>query len=120
MEEKKSKAASECLKFIYHLRMCGYYATQFVSNYPTSIFSPIFRLVIPKIKWVYQQFTTHHLIVSKVPQTIVEIKNKWEGNFSEELALNEKITLLTTQQIETLNDLLDTLINGEEIKIEIK
>jgi len=120
MDEKKTKAAGICLQFIYHLRVCGYLATQFCANYPSSVFSPIFRLAIPKIKWIYDQFTTHHLLVTKVPQTIDEIKSKWEGDFSEEMAIHEKLTLLSNEQMVTLNDLLDTLISGEDFKIEIK
>ena len=119
-EQQRYKAAANCLQFIYHLRCCGYYATQFIANNPASIFTIVFKLVLPKIKWIYQTFITHHFLVQHVPQTIDEIKMKWESDFSEEMAIHEKITLLSTEQHETLNELLDGLINGENFEIVTK
>jgi len=118
--EKKYKAAGECLKFIYHLRMCGYYAVDFCKSYPNSILTPIFKLAIPKINWIYTQFTTHHVISTNKPEIIEEIKRKWNEDCIEELAVSEKLTLLNEEQMTTLNDLLDALITGEDIKVVVK
>lgn len=118
--EKHYNAAKDCLQFIHHLRCCKYYADQFRLTYSSSIFAKVFNTIEPKIDWMYKQFLTHHLLVIHVPKTIDQIKYKFESDFAEEMAFNERYTLLNEQQQVLINEVIESLIKGEQIKIETK
>lgn len=119
-DKRQYKAAQNTLKFIYHLRCCKYYAKIFIKDYPESIFTKIFKLVLPKIDWIANEFITNHNLQVHVPKILYLMSYKWNSDFAEEMAIDEKITLLSEEQQVSLNEFLDALIAGEDIKIKIK
>lgn len=119
--DKKKYAASDVLKFIHHLKSANDIGKSFInSRSEVNLFAIIFKQALPKLEWIYNQFITSHLIYQHIPDTIPFIKEKWEADATMELALVEKISLLNNDQQETLETIIDCLIAGEKINIEVK
>jgi hypothetical protein len=117
---KKEYAATSVLKFVYHLKCAKELGKSFMCKRSNNVFSIIFKLITPKLDWCFNELITHHLVTLHIPDTVPFIREKWEADYTMELALSEKISLLTTEQQESLENVIDCLISGEEIKIDIK
>jgi hypothetical protein len=114
------KAASSVLRFFYHLKMALYFAKDTCKMNPKSIYSHLFEKFITKIEWIYNTTITYQELHNKVPDSIVIIKEKWDSQIFDEMAINEKITLLDSEQIIKLEEVVDMLLNGDLIMIETK
>lgn len=117
--QENIKAASHVLKFIHYLRFAKDIAISYSLDYPDNVFTPLFKLSTVKIDWAYNQFLTHHLITTKVPNVVDMIKEKWESDQTAELAVTEKISLLNEEQLNTLDELLELILSGKNFTTQI-
>lgn len=114
------KTAASILKFFTHLQLCKLYAHSIIKDNPKSIFAIVFKGVTPKLEWVYKEVITHNLVYQHIPQTIDLIREQWQSDAVLELGLNEKIALLSEQQKELLEPVLDCILQGETFEVVTK
>lgn len=117
--DKNIQRAAHILKFLHYIRFARDIAVSFRLDYPDSIFSPSLKKGIDKIDWVFREFVTDHRIATLFPTVIDMLKEKWESDQSAELAVTEQIALLNEEQLNTLDELLETIISGKNFTIQI-
>lgn len=111
------RTAASVLKFFTHLQLCKLYAHSIIKDNPNTIFAKIFKHIMPKLDWIYNAVITHNLVYQHIPQTIDLIREQWQSDVVLELGLNEKITLLSEQQKELLEPVLDCILQGETFEV---
>lgn len=89
------------------------------TNNKHNLFSVVLRLILPKLEWCKDVILTHHLVVTHIPDVLPLIKEKFEDHPVEELAIIEKMQLLTVTQLRELEPILYAIHLSKEIKYEI-
>lgn len=118
---KKYQQAKDYFSLIYHLKSALYYCDTYEKNNPhNNIICAIIRVIKPKLLWVKSEILTNHHQSIHTPDVLPLIKEKFEEHPVEELAIIEKIQLLTTQQLRELEIIIDAINDSKEITYEIK
>lgn len=113
--------AKDYFSIIYHIKSALCYCDAYTnSNPPTNIVCAIIRNIKPKLLWVKSEILTNHLQSTYTPDVLPLIKEKFEEHPMEELAIIEKIQLLTTQQLRQLEPILDAINESKQITYEIE
>lgn len=118
---KKYQQAKDYFSLIYHLKSAIYYCNSYEkNNHYNNIICAIIRVIKPKLLWVKNEILTNHLQSVHTPDVLPLIKEKFEEHPVEELAIIEKIQILTTEQLRQLEPILDAINDAKEITYEIK
>jgi hypothetical protein len=112
------KSASSVLKFYYHLKLASLYANDFLNENPNTIFLKLFKGFVSKIEWIYSSSVTSIELNKHIPSVVQILKEKWNSDVLTEMSVIDKITLLSDEQIEPLETLIDELLKGEKIEIQ--
>lgn len=112
------KAASNVLKFYYHLKLAIFYAKDFLLEHPTTVFAKLFKNYIDKINWIHTNTITSIELNKNVPDIINVLKEKWNSEVFSEMAVIDKITLLNDDQMNQLEVVVDEILKGENIIVE--
>ena len=113
----QTQTASSVLSFFTHLKLAILYCHSAINDNKKSVFSIVFKLLLPKLEWCYNTTITHHLLVQHVPQTIEIIKETWESDTLLTLSIHQKISLLNEKNQEALEAVVDCLLAGETFEI---
>lgn len=99
---------------IQNLRMAKDQFEDFIRQYPDSSGSKLFKRYIDKISWIFVD------IVS-IPSITEEVRNGIRKEIVSDVfavpAILEKVALLSPEQREMIEDTIDAMLAGEEIKI---
>ena len=112
------KAASDVLKFYYHLKLAIFYANNFALQHPKTVFATLFKNYITKINWIHTNTVTSIELCKNVPDVIYILKEKWNSEVFSEMAVIDKITLLNDDQMNQLEVVIDEILKGESITVE--
>jgi hypothetical protein len=99
---------------IQHLKMAKEHYEDFVREYPESSGARLFISHLNKINWIFKDTITH-------PHISQEVRNGIKREILSDVfavpAINEKVALLTPQQREIIEETIDAMLAGEEVKI---
>lgn len=99
---------------IHHLKMAQEHYEDFIREYPDSAGSRLFKSYIAKIKWISNDIIYHPHVSEEVR---IGIKKELASDVFTVSAINEKIVLLNPDQREIIEETIDAMLSGEEVKI---
>ena len=95
-------------------------AKDMVLQYPKSLFSQIFATFLPRIDYMYNQLVSSPSLNHYVPEAVEIMREKWNSDWTQQLAVVEKVGVLSEAQLEQLENVLDCIIAGDEINVILK
>jgi len=105
---------SNIISAIHHLRMAEEHYADFIREFPESMGTRLFKSYIAKIKWIYTDIISHPYITQEVRDGI---KNEISSDIFAIPAINDKVALLNPEQREMIEDTIDAMLSGENVKI---
>ena len=99
---------------IQNLRMAKDQFEDFIRQYPDSAGSRLFKHYIGKIDWIFSDIVT---IPSITDEVRAGIRKEIVSDVFAVPAILEKVALLSPEQREMIEDTIDAMLAGEEIKI---
>lgn len=107
---------SNFITSIHHLRICAEYMDDIVRQYPGSRAAVLFEGYSKKIKWILRDILTYPYFNEEIRDGI---KKEIESDPLTYRAIMESISLLTPDQRNLLEFVIDDLLNGKQIKIQV-
>lgn len=99
---------------IHHLKMAKEHYDDFIRDYPESSGARLFLSHVNKINWIFRDTITHPHVTQEVRDGI---KREILSDVFAVPAINEKVALLSPEQREIIEETIDAMLAGEEIKI---
>jgi hypothetical protein len=99
---------------IHHLRMSEEHFEDFIRQNPQSKGERLFKNYITKIRWVMNDIQTYPYFNQDTRDCI---KAEIESDIFAVPAINEKVSLLNPTQRELIEDTIDAMLAGEDVKI---
>jgi hypothetical protein len=99
---------------IQNMKMAQEQFLDFTRQYPNSAGSRLFKKYVDKIDWIFSDIITHPFLTHEVREGI---KSEIKSDVFAVPAIIEKVALLTPEQREMIEDTLDAILSGEEVKI---
>jgi hypothetical protein len=99
---------------IQNLRMAKDQFEDFIRQYPKSSGERLFKKYIDKIDWIFSDIIT---IPSITDEVRIGIRKEIASDVFAVPAIVEKVSLLSPEQREMIEDTIDAMLAGEEIKI---
>jgi hypothetical protein len=99
---------------IQNLKMAQEQFEDFCRQYPNSQGSRMFKKYSDKIEWIFGDIITNPFLTEDVR---IGIKNEIKSDVFAVPAIMEKVALLTPNQREIIEDVLEAYISGETVKI---
>ena len=107
--------ASNIISSIHALRQAKEYWEDFQRTCPGSKGAKLFEVYIKKVDWIATDLITHPVL----PEAVREgIKKEWNSDVFAVDAITEKIAMLTPEQREGLEYVIEEIMKGETIKVE--
>lgn len=110
------KSAGNIVSGIHHFRMSYEHFTSFELDHPGTKGANLFKQYKARIEWIVKDMITHPLLPKQVTDGI---KKEWESDVFAIPAIEEKIALLNPEQRETVELMIDQILKGETITVEI-
>ena len=107
---------SNFITSIHHLRICSEYMDDIVRQYPGSRAAAMFEGYSKKIKWILRDIYTHPHFTEPIR---VGMKKEIESDPLTYRAIMERISLLTPDQRNMLEFVVDDMLAGKQIKIQV-
>lgn len=107
---------SNFITSIHHLRICAEYMDDIVRQAPGSRAAVMFEGYSKKIKWILRDiYTNPHF-----PDAVRDgIKSEIDSDPLTYRAIMERISLLAPAQRDMLEFVVDDMLNGKQIKIQV-
>jgi len=106
--------SANIISAIQNLKMAQEQFEDFMRQYPDSAGSKLFQRYVSKITWVFSDIIT---IPSITDEVRAGIRKEIASDVYAVPAIVEKVSLLTPEQRELIEDTLDAMLAGEEVKI---
>lgn len=107
---------SNFITSIHHLRICVEYMDDIVRQHPGSRASALFESYSKKLKWILRDIYTHPHFTDPIRDGI---KREIDSDPLTYRAIMERISLLAPAQRDMLEFVIDDMLNGKQIKIEV-
>lgn len=108
---------SNIIQAFQHLRMSKEFLSDFQREFPDTKGARLFKNYEGKIDWIYMDLITNP---NFTPDVVEGIKNEWHCDMLALSEIHDKISLLKPQQRNTLEELLDLILKGETITVQLK
>jgi hypothetical protein len=108
------KSGANIINAIQNLKMAQEQFEDFCRQYPNSQGSRLFKKYSDKVNWIFSDIVTHPFLTNEVR---LGIKNEIQSDVFAVPAILEKIALLTPEQREIIEDVIDAYVSGETVKI---
>jgi hypothetical protein len=106
---------SNIVSCLHHLNMAKQHIESFILDYPNSKGASLFKTYLNKINWCLNDFKTSPLFSENLRMAI---KKEIECDAFAVPAIVEKISLLTPEVRENIEELIDEILKGGELKVE--
>jgi Fe-S cluster biosynthesis and repair protein YggX len=106
--------ASNVISAIHHLKMSEEFFNDFIRENPESKGERLFKSYISKMRWIVNDLQTYPYFDQDTRDTI---KSESESDVFAIPAINEKVALLNPEQREMIEQTIDAMLSGEEVKI---
>lgn len=107
---------SNFITSIHHLRICSEYMDDIVRQHPGSRAAVMFEGYSKKIKWILRDIYTNPHFTDPIRDGM---KKEIESDPLTYRAIMERISLLAPEQRDMLEFVVDDMINGKQIKIQV-
>lgn len=107
---------SNFITSIHHLRICSEYMDDIVRQTPGSRAAALFEGYSKKLKWILRDIYTHPHFTDPIRDGI---KREIDSDPLTYRAIMERISLLAPAQRDMLEFVIDDMLNGKQIKIEV-
>ena len=111
-----TKKGANVISAVHHLKMAKEFLEDFCRQHKASIGERLFKQYIHKIDWIFRDMVTCHAVGEWVREGI---KKEIASDVFAVPAITEKIALLTPQQRDALEQMIDALLNGEKIEVKL-
>lgn len=108
------KSGANIINAIQNLKMAQEQFEDFRRQFPDTKGEKLFKLYSEKINWMFKDIITHPFITEEVRNGI---KKEIDSDVFAVPAIVEKIALLTPEQREIIEDVIDAYVSGETVKI---
>lgn len=107
---------SNIISAIQHARRAKDFFEDFIRQHPGTKGAGLFKNYISKLDFIYRDLIT----TPALPPIVVEgIKKEWASDVYAVDAIMEKIPLLKPDQREAIEMVIDKILNGESINVEV-
>jgi len=106
--------SSNIVSAIHHLRMAEEQYEDFIRDMPGSKGAILFKSYIKKIKWIYNDILTYPYINPEVKDGI---KKEIQSDVFAIPAINEKISLISPEQRDIIEQSIDDMLSGVEVRL---
>ena len=107
---------SQLIDFVHHLKCAYEYMHGFVRDGPGTNAERIGNKYAAKIEWIYRDLITAPMFPEEIRNGI---RLEWNSDSFAIDAIVEKIALLTPEQREGVENIIDCINKGQKLKIEI-
>lgn len=108
------KRGANIINAIQNLKMAQEQFDDFCRQYPNSQGSKIFSSYSKKIIWIFSDIITHPFLTEEIRDGM---KKEIESDVFAVPAIVEMVALLTPEQRDLIEDTLNAMLAGEEVKI---
>ena len=108
------KGGSDIVSAIHSIKQAHDHYTSFVLEHPGSKGAQLVQSYQKRLEWIIKDLITHPFLTDEVR---AGIKKEWESDVFAVPAINEKIPLLQPEQRNLIENLVDAMLRGEEIKM---
>ena len=108
------KSSSNIVSSIQHLKMAQEHFKDFNRDNPNTKGSKLFQTYIDKIEWIYRDFISNPILP---PDVTGGIKEEWNSDVFCVTAIVDKVSVLRPDQREMIEEIIDGMIAGEEVKL---
>ncbi len=108
------KGGSDIVSTVQHIRMAMDHCDSFINQHPGTKGAKLFDGYRSRLQWILNDLKTHPALPEGVR---AGLKAEIEGDVFTVPAIAEKIALVPPQQRETIEALIDGVLNGESINI---
>ena len=108
---------SSVIQSIQHLKIADEFMNDFIRESPSSRGSLIFNSYSRKIKWILKDIITYPYFCDIVR---TGLKNEIESDAFSVEAIVDKISLLNPEQRLMVEELIEDVLNGKQIEVQIK
>ena len=109
-----SKLVGQFLLFVNHIKCAHEYIESIIRDKPNTQGAQLARKLKMRTEGIYNDLMTTPIFNDSMR---TQIRNEWKSDAFAIQALHEKIGLLSPQQRDVLEKIVDSVLNGEEIKI---
>lgn len=106
--------SANIINAIQNLKMAQEQFEDFIRQYPDTAGSKLFQRYVSKITWIFTDIVS---ITSLTDEVRAGIRKEITSDVYAVPAIVEKVALLTPEQRELIEDTLDAMLAGEEVKI---
>lgn len=111
------KSRSNIVSAIQHIKMADEHLQSFIRDNPGTNGANLFRTYSAKVNWILKDLYCHPALPFEVRQGI---KNEVESDVFAVPAINEKIALLKPAQREAVEEMIDCILKGESLTVELQ
>ena len=109
-------AASQLVDFIHHLKCAYEYMESFRRDLPGTRAEQLAKNYAWRLEWIYKDIMSNPTFPEPVRQGL---RKEWNSDTWTISAITEKVAQLLPEQREAVENVIDTIIKGESLKIEI-
>lgn len=109
------KSGSNIVSSVHHLKMSHEHLEDFRREHPNTKGAMLFKQYQKRVEFIYTDMITHPFLTPLVREGI---KREWESDTFATSAISEKAALLTPEQREVVESLIDAMLKGEQIQME--
>lgn len=115
-DKNEYKGGVETLNTMYHLNQARLNMKHYVKSYPETVIGRLFdKNYIKRVDFIGNDFITNAHLNNAVPALIPMLKAKWEDSSFNQIAVFEKMSLLTKDQLEQIEPILDALASSQYV-----
>jgi len=105
---------SNVISAVHHLKMSEEFFNDFIRENPESKGERLFKSYILKLKWITTDLQTYPYFTQDIRDSI---KNEIESDVFAIPAINEKVALLNPEQREMIEQTIDAMLSGQNVRI---
>lgn len=106
---------SRIVQALHHIKKAKEFFEDFIREYPNSMGSLVLKRLIKFCDKIYFDLVSTPMLGE---ETIQAIREEWQSDAFTIDAITEKVALLSPEQRESLESVIDAVLNGEKITIE--
>lgn len=108
------KGSSNIVSAVHKMRMVVEHFESFQREHPGSKGARLFANYVLRINWIANDLFTNPFLPNVVREGI---KKEWESDVFGTDAIAEKVALLSPEKREAVETLIDSILDGKEVKI---
>ena len=108
---------SSVIQSIQHIKISDEFMSDFIRTAPNTRGAVIFKDYSRRLKWILKDIITYPYFGDEVREGI---KKEIESDAFSVDAIFDKISLLNPEQREMIEDLIESVLKGKQIEVQIK